>query len=84
MVTEWDRLRRMTDQQVHAAIASDPDIRPTDENFWKEARVIMPKRKKAVAMRLDADVLAWFRSDPGYQTKINAILRAYMNANGHH
>ena len=31
-------------------------------------------------MRLDADLLAWFRRERGYQTRINAILRAYMKA----
>jgi uncharacterized protein (DUF4415 family) len=79
-VTDWKRLRTMTDQQVHAAVASDPEIRPTDDAFWKDARVVMPKRKETVTMRLDADLLAWFRHERGYQTRINAILRAYMTA----
>jgi uncharacterized protein (DUF4415 family) len=70
----------MTDQEVHAAVTSDPDIKPTDEGFWKDALVVMPKPKETVTMRLDADVLAWFRSQRGYQTRINAILRAYMAA----
>jgi len=70
----------MTDEEVHAAILEDPDIHPTDENFWKDAHVVMPKPKEVVTMRLDADLLAWFRRERGYQTRINAILRAYMNA----
>jgi uncharacterized protein (DUF4415 family) len=41
---------------------------------------VMPQSKKTVTMRLDADLLAWFRRQRGYQTRINAILRAYMNA----
>jgi BrnA antitoxin of type II toxin-antitoxin system len=40
----------------------------------------MPRRKETVTIRLDADLLEWFRSERGYQTRINAILRAYMNA----
>jgi len=44
----------------------------------------MPSSKKTVTMRLDADLLDWVRSNPGYQTRINAILRAYMNAQSHH
>jgi uncharacterized protein (DUF4415 family) len=72
----------MTDAEVHAGVVADPDIRPTDENFWKDARVVMPKRKETVTMRLDADLLEWFRRERGYQTRINAILRAYMNAHG--
>jgi uncharacterized protein (DUF4415 family) len=82
--TDWKRLRTMTDEEVHAAITADPDIRPTDEAFWKKATVVMPRRKETVTMRLDADLLEWFRRERGYQTKINAILRAYMNAQNHH
>jgi uncharacterized protein (DUF4415 family) len=82
--TDWKRLRSMTDEEVHAAITADPDIKPTDEGFWKAARVVMPRRKETVTMRLDADLLEWFRGERGYETKINAILRAYMNAQNHH
>jgi uncharacterized protein (DUF4415 family) len=82
--TDWKRLRTMTDEEVHAAITADPDIKPTDEAFWKKATVVMPRRKETVTMRLDADLLEWFRGERGYQTKINAILRAYMNAQNHH
>lgn len=40
-------------------------------------------RKAAVSLRLDADVLDWFRArGAGYQTRINAVLRAYMEAAG--
>jgi uncharacterized protein (DUF4415 family) len=78
--TDWRRVRSMTDQEVHAAIIDDPDAKPTHEAFWKEARVVMPRRKETVTIRLDADLLGWFRSERGYQTRINAILRAYMNA----
>ncbi len=78
--TDWRRLRSMTDEEVHAAIIDDPDAKPTDEAFWKDARVVMPRQTKTVTMRLDADLVEWFRSERGYQTRINAILRAYMNA----
>jgi uncharacterized protein (DUF4415 family) len=78
--TDWRRLRSMTDDEIHAAIIDDPDAAPTDEAFWKDARVVLPQRKETVTMRLDADLLEWFRRQRGYQTRINAILRAYMNA----
>ena len=58
----------------------DPDITPTDDAFWKEARLVLPKRKETVTMRLDADLLEWFRKERGYQTQTNAILRACMTA----
>jgi len=42
-----------------------------------------PPRKAAISLRLDEDVLAWFRAQgPGYQTRLNAVLRAYMEAAG--
>ncbi len=78
--TDWDKLRAMSDAEVHAAIESDPDAHPTDEEFWKDAEVVLPQRKQVVTMRIDADVLEWFRRQPGYQTRINAILRFYMKA----
>jgi uncharacterized protein (DUF4415 family) len=72
----------MADDEVRAAIADDPDIKPTDEAFWRDAQIVMPRRKETVTMRLDADLLEWFRKERGYQTRINAILRAYMSADG--
>ena len=78
--TDWEALRRMTDAEIHVGITADPDAHPTDDDFWKDARVVMPRRKEVVTIRLDADLLAWFRQQRGYQTRINAILRAYMNA----
>jgi uncharacterized protein (DUF4415 family) len=55
------------------------DIPPLDDDFFRTARLLMPQPKKAVALRLDADVLAWLKSQGrGYNSRVNAILRAYM------
>lgn len=81
--TDWDRLRQMSDAAMHAAVEADPDAHPTDEAFWEDAKVVMPRRKEVITIRLDADLLAWFRQQPGYQTRINAILRTFMNAHAH-
>ena len=70
----------MTDEEVHAAMVEDPEIKPTDEAFLEAARVVIPRPKKTVTMRLGADLLAWFRRQRGYRTRINAILPAYMKA----
>ena len=40
----------------------------------------MPQRKQTVTIRLDADLLEWLRQQKGYQTRINAVLRTYMDA----
>ena len=78
--TDWNRLRRMSPAAIRKGIAADPDAHATDEQFWKTARIVMPVPKEIVTMRLDADLLRWFRRHRGYQTRINAILRAYMQA----
>jgi uncharacterized protein (DUF4415 family) len=78
--TDWNRLRRRSDAEIRAGIESDPEGRPTDEAFWKDAKIVWPRAKSVVTLRLDADILEWFRQERGYQTRINAILRAYMKA----
>jgi uncharacterized protein (DUF4415 family) len=78
--TDWHKLRTLSDEAIRASIELDVDARPTDEAFWNGAEVVLPSRKKLVTMRLDADLLLWFRRQRGYQTRINAILRAYMKA----
>ena len=57
------------------------DIPELDAAFFATARVVVPPGKKQVTVRLDRDVLAWLRAQGrGYQTRINAILRAYYEA----
>jgi uncharacterized protein (DUF4415 family) len=49
--------------------------------FFKRATLRLPEPKTAVTIRLDGQVLNWFKTKgPGYQTRINALLRAYMEA----
>jgi uncharacterized protein (DUF4415 family) len=74
-------LRRRSAASIRKGIEADPSVHGTDEEFWKSAKVVMPTPKEIVTMRLDADLLRWFRQQSGYQTRINAILRAYMKAN---
>ena len=55
------------------------DIPELDEAFWENSTVRMPKTKPNISIRLDSDVLEWFKSQgAGYQTRMNAILRTYM------
>ena len=81
--TDWDRLRRMSAAEIRTGIENDPDAQPTDVAFWKDAKVVIPRRKTPVTIRLDNDLLSWLRQEPGYQTRINAILRTYMKAHEH-
>ncbi len=57
------------------------DIPETDVNFWAKAELKMPETKKGVYLRVDSEVLRWFqKAGKGYQTRINAVLRSYMEA----
>lgn len=72
------QIKKIKDQDIDYS-----DIPELNEEWFKKARIVMPKKKKAISLRLDQDIFEWFKSQgKGYQTKINAILRAYMNA--HH
>ena len=79
--TDWERFRSLTDRQIRRGIEKDADARPTDAEFWKDAHVVIPKHKQTITIRLDEDLLKWLRKQRGYQTRINAVLRAYMDAN---
>jgi uncharacterized protein (DUF4415 family) len=79
---DWGRLRQVSDEEARAAVAADPDVRPIDAAFWEGDRVVPPRRKETITIRLDADLLAWLRRELGHQTRINALLRAYMAAGG--
>jgi uncharacterized protein (DUF4415 family) len=79
-VTDWKRLRSLTGKDISSAIKADSEARPTTVNFWKKAKVVLPSPKQTVTIRLDADLLEWLRRQKGYQTRINAVLRTYMEA----
>jgi uncharacterized protein (DUF4415 family) len=78
--TNWKRLRSLSGREIRNAVEKDPEVRPTDPSFWKKAKVVLPQPKQTVTMRLDADLLRWLRRQKGYQTRINAVLRTYMDA----
>jgi uncharacterized protein (DUF4415 family) len=55
------------------------DIPELDEEFWQHAELVRPAAKDRITLRLDQDVLDYFRrGGQGYQTRINAVLRAYI------
>jgi uncharacterized protein (DUF4415 family) len=80
--TDWSRAEELGDRDVVKAIASDPDAAPLlDREWFKTAKLVLPERKVPLALRLDHDVVSWFRQQgPRYQTRMNAVLRAYMKA----
>ena len=77
--TDWDFLAADLDDGIDFS-----DIPKLGAEFWKRAAVRMPEKKDSVTLRVDHDVLQWFRGfEGGYQTRMNAILRAYMRAAKH-
>lgn len=78
--TDWERVDAMKDDEID--LSDIPEISP--EKF---ARAVVRNglkpmtRKTQLTLRVDSDVLEWFRKQGhGYQTKINSLLRAYMDA----
>jgi uncharacterized protein (DUF4415 family) len=75
--TDWARVDAMTEEELERAIAEDPDSDPPID--WSSFELSGNTSKQGVYIRLDPDVLEHFRKDGrGYQTRINAVLRAYV------
>jgi uncharacterized protein (DUF4415 family) len=67
----------MTDADIERT--SPPELADLPEDFWGDAELVMPVSKQAISLRVDEDILEWFRSlGPRYQTRMNAVLRSYM------
>lgn len=50
-------------------------------DFWRRAKLVLPEAKKSVHLRVDADVLDWFRAQgKGHLTRMNAVLRSFYEA----
>src|SRR5204862_2182050 len=59
--TDYARLDAMTDEDIARAVAEDPDAAPLDID-WSKAKLVLPPGKENVTLRIDRDVLAWFRA----------------------
>ncbi len=82
--SSWAQATAMTEAGITAAIADDPDETGMVIN-WSKASIELPQPKAVLNMRVDYDVLEFFRNQgKGYQTKINAVLRSYVNQRMQH
>ena len=80
-----DQLRARRDRGETLTNPDAPEIE-LDEDFWRNARVVMPdeKGKTPVSIRVDTDVLEWFKQQgEGYLTRMNTVLRAYIETPKH-
>jgi uncharacterized protein (DUF4415 family) len=79
--TDWQRLDAMSDDEIETAARSDPDWDGLLDIDWSQVEITRPARKQPISIRLDEDVLDFFkRGGTGYQKRINAVLRSYMSA----
>jgi uncharacterized protein (DUF4415 family) len=81
---QLEKMRKAGSQWRRAARLAVPDSRDPDDAIgpvdirWATTELPLPRRKAHTTLRLDADLLDWFRSQGrGYQTRINAVLRSY-------
>lgn len=78
--TDWARVDSMTDEEIRALRRDDPDWMELGEFDWSKAVAVYPISKNAISIRLDSDVIDFFKAQGrGYQTRINAVLRHYMD-----
>lgn len=74
--TDWARVKAMTDDEIDCS-----DIPEADESFWANAELIMPENKVKLGVRFDKAVVNWFKKQgPGYQGRMNAVLKTYIEA----
>jgi len=78
--TDWERVRALTHEEIEASIDFE------DEGDFSGGEVFaglppMPQLKEQLTLRLDEDVVRWFKgTGKGYQTRINTVLRRYVEA----
>jgi len=83
-LSDWGKAANMTAAEVEARVASDSD---EDEMVmdWDNATIELPQSKAVLNMRVDKEVLDFFRkTGKGYQSRINAVLRSYVERKEHH
>jgi uncharacterized protein (DUF4415 family) len=92
MQFEWDKSKKGENtmnisrkrleeiQKIPDEAIDTSDIPELDDHFWETAKMVTPISPKAVSLRLDSDILNWFKSQgKGYQSMINNVLRIYVN-----
>lgn len=74
--TDWARVDAMSDDEIDTS-----DIPELDEEFFKNAKLWVPKNRRPVTLNIENEVLDWFEDQgPEYQYRINAALKIYADA----
>ena len=78
--TDMAKLRQKDDKNINYE-----DSPATTKKFWKDAEIFMPQHKVHISLRLDEDTINYFKEEgDGYQSRINAVLKAFINTHPHH
>ena len=79
--TDWARVRSMPDSRIRRTKEHpEADVRHIVRGIVRHGLKPVPP-KSSISLRIDSDVLKWFKSHgPGYQTRINAVLKAFRDA----
>jgi uncharacterized protein (DUF4415 family) len=76
--TDWAAADALSDAEINEAVRGDPDAVPLEFD-WSETVLVEPPKKKTISIRVDEDVLDYFkRGGAGYQRRMNRVLRFYM------
>lgn len=74
--TNWQKFDSLDDKNIDTS-----EIPELDQEWFKTANIVLPQKKQAISFRVDKDVVQWFKSKgKGYQTLMNAVLKAYVNS----
>ena len=75
------QVRTMRERGEDKTSPDAPEAESLGAEFWKSARVVMPSGKTSVHLRLDSDIVEWFKANgKGHLTRMNSVLRAYVEA----
>ena len=73
------QVKVMREQDEDKTRPDAPEAESLGAEFWKSARVVMPSGKTSVHLRLDSDIVEWFKANgKGHLTRMNSVLRAYV------
>ena len=79
-LTDWRKVDAMSDTELDEIIASDND----ESGFapdWTKAELVLPESKQSVNLRLDRDIVEFFKSQGrGHISRMQAVLKAYVDA----
>jgi len=78
--TDISRLDATTDADVERLVSDDASMVPD----WTRAKLVLPEAKRSVHLRLEREVVEYFRAQgKGHIARMQAVLKAYVQANTH-